>query len=348
MTHKILVPLDGSDLSERAIPWADAWAGALDADVELLRVMSTPAFMPTSSDDVYDYFDGRETLKAQQALVAATSKFKYAKRIETRLVDGFPSDTIVTQARERGSTLIIMATHGRGGLTRTLMGSVASSVIRRSHVPVLPIRSDLLQPPGVPRKVLVPVDGTALAAGVVPYLVPIAHAVRLSVSLYWVAPEDGPGSAATAGRIEQLAEKLGMEHVSADIEIEHGSDPAAAITSFATRNGFSFIAMSTHGYHGLGRWTLGSVTDWVIRHATVPVMAIRPTEIPVIDWSTRQLAEAQTPPRPEIHVVLSAEQLSLTRLALENLAWSASRHDGVVQHVRDTLHALDTAMEEAA
>lgn len=350
MNYKILVPLDGSDLADRALPWADAWAGALDAEVELLHVTSAPAFAPVSSDDVYDYFDERDTLKAQEALEAATHRFTQARHIGTRLVNGLPSDTIVLQAEERGASLIIMGTHGRGGLTRTLMGSVASSVIRRSRVPVLPIRSDLLMPAGAPKKVLVPVDGSDLAAGVIPYLVPIARDLRLSVSLYWVAPEGGPDYAATAGRVEALAERLEVDHIHVQVEIEHERDPAAAIASFAAREGFGLIAMSTHGYNGIGRWRLGSVTDWVIRHATVPVMAIRPKEVPLRDWATLKFAEVPTLAErtPAINVTLSSEQARLTRLALENLAWSATRHDGVAQQVRETLRALDAAMEGAA
>src|SRR5687767_14381 len=149
MTGQILVPLDGSELSHRAIPWADAWAHALGADVELIRVMSTPAIQAISSDDVYDYFGERESIQAQQILNTAASKFKLAQHVTTHLTDGIAADAIVDRAQQSAPALIVMATHGRTGFTRTLMGSVAASVTRRSRVPVLAIRTDLIYPPSV-------------------------------------------------------------------------------------------------------------------------------------------------------------------------------------------------------
>jgi nucleotide-binding universal stress UspA family protein len=352
MSSQILVPVDGSQLSHRAIPWADAWAFALDADVELMRVRSRPVMQATSSDDVYDYFGERESIQAQQALNAAASLFNRAQHVTTHLVDGIAANAIIDRAHQCGPMLLIMATHGRTGFTRTLMGSVAASVIRAARVPVLAIRTNLEYPPGVPERVLVPVDGSELSAAIFTYLIPIAKALRFKVVLLWVAP-DSVGQAATAGRIQELAAELEAEGIEATIAIEEARDVAATIVSFASREHFGLIAMSTEGVGGNGRWTLGSVTDWTIGHAPVPVMAVKPRRVSVSrasvrDWTTLQFNEAPVSQhQPAIRLGLSTAQAQLTRRALESLVRSAGHDDGLVEQVRGALLTLDTALEDA-
>jgi nucleotide-binding universal stress UspA family protein len=75
-------------------------------------------------------------------------------------------------------------------------------------------------------------------------------------------------------RLESVQAELQAQGLQAHLEVGSG-DPGEAIVTFAARRECGMIAMSTHGRHGLGRWAMGSVTDWVIRHAHAPVLADR-------------------------------------------------------------------------
>lgn len=379
MTYRILVPLDGSELAERAIPWADELAGGLQASVELLRVvphdirweaaeaevqlnrrlMSTPE--PPMG--VYRRLVEEEKAEAELALSRARSRFERARYVETTVVPGWPADMIVARAQITDATLVAMASHGRGGVTRALLGSVASAVIRRSGVPVLAIRADLLMPPHIPKRVLVPLDTSDLARAVLEHVVPLAQKLDWTLVLYSVTdlpPQTIPiqGASIPLGRtpaqppaeviehLDQVAADLRSQGLTVEVEVGSG-DRAQAIIEAAHRTHSGLIAMSTHGRHGLGRWALGSVTDAVLRQAEAPVLAVRPLRMPAS--GAIPLHRAEAPPEidePPLTVTLTGRQVRATRLALEHLAWSASRHDDALEAIRGALGALDAAAEE--
>lgn len=279
MNYRILVPLDGSPRASTVVPWADAWAASMDAEVELIRVVSAPvpsAFAEGAPVADY-YFTELDVLRAHRTLEEIATGFNAAPRVDVSVVEGGAADGILDRARERAVDLIMMSTHGGGGLPRSLLGSVAGKVLRQAGTPVVTVRADLPGPARAPKRVLVPINDSDLAAGILPPLILFAEALPLELTLYWLAPgmaETPPSEDA----IQQLAEGLRAANIEAIVRIERGADPAAMIASLARRDGFDLIAMSTHGRSGLGRWVLGSVTEWTIRHADVPVMAIRPRE----------------------------------------------------------------------
>lgn len=379
MTYRILVPLDGSELAERAIPWADELAGGLQASVELLRVVPHDIrweaaeaevqlnrrlmSAPEPPMGVYRRLVEEEKAEVGLALSRARSRFSRAKYVETTVLAGWPADMIVARAHITEATLVAMASRGRGGVTRALLGSVASAVIRRSGVPVLAIRADLLMPPHIPKRVLVPLDTSDLARAVLGHVVPLAQQLDWTLVLYSVTdipPQTIPiqGAAIPLGRTPSQPPAEVMEyldHVAGDlrsqgltVEVEVGSgDRAQAIVEAAHGTRSGLIAMSTHGRHGLGRWALGSVTDAVLRQAEVPVLAVRPLQMPAS--STIPLHRAEAPPandEPSLTVTLTGRQVRTTRLALEHLAWSASRHDEALEDIRGALGALDAAAHE--
>lgn len=267
--------MDGSDLAGEVVPWADAWAGALEAEVELVHAVGSAWFAAAASPETVDYFAAHQLAAARQVLENAAAGFQHAKRVDPRLIEGSAADAIVSRAHEGGATLIVMATHGRGGFTRTLLGSVAGSVIHRSRVPVLAVRSGLEQAPGIPKRVLVPLDGLDPAKGILAQVAPLADVLRSELVLYSVVPGSKGTGPETTRRIERVAGDLNARGIHAEVEVEAGADAAGMIASFARRGEFGLIAMTTHGTGGLGRWGFGSVTDRTIRHAPAPVMAVR-------------------------------------------------------------------------
>lgn len=139
---RILVPVDFSPSSDQALDYAVALAAKLDATVHVLNVISVPVFgVPelgvAMTSSVIDQLV-RDNQIAVDRLVAARKD--QAKLAGGLLRTGDPRDVIVQTAEELKADLIVMGTHGRRGLSRALLGSVAESVVRHSAVPVLTLR----------------------------------------------------------------------------------------------------------------------------------------------------------------------------------------------------------------
>lgn len=136
----ILVPLDGSEAGASALEVAGMLARVTGAPIRLLQVAPTPKAI-MSEGEVIAYEDQEaERLKAeaQDSLKAAATRLA-GLTVETAVRFGDPAGQIVAEARECGASLITMPTHGRGGLARMVMGSVAEAVVRTAPCPVITI-----------------------------------------------------------------------------------------------------------------------------------------------------------------------------------------------------------------
>lgn len=315
MPDLILVPLDGSALAERAVPWANHLAGALRARVELLHVLPLDTrlealeaevelnrrfMMPGRPEEAEVERRFAEQLEAAMArarrvLDAVRGALPDAIDVETTVLRGDPAEVIVSHAAERGARMIIMATHAREGIARALLGSVAGAVLERSGIPVMLLNPTLETPPRVPRRVLVPLDGSPLADAVLPVVLPLAQELGSSLILFTVTvlppptlPVQGASiplgpplpysPAEVAQHLETVAAEARSRGIAAEIAVGSG-DRAESIVRAAVERECDLIAMSTHGRHGLGRWLVGSVTERVVRTSEVPVLAICPPEI---------------------------------------------------------------------
>ncbi len=152
MFNDILVPLDGSELSERALPMAQGLAKSSEATVHLIQMVSREheltagRSMDTSVQAAELEMDLARRLTESQLsrgrlyLEQIGSQLKTAGiKIETEFTvkAGDPSENIIAYAKEHGINLIVMSTHGHGGLRRLLMGSVTDRVVHSCEVPVL-------------------------------------------------------------------------------------------------------------------------------------------------------------------------------------------------------------------
>jgi len=285
MYKKILVPLDGSKLAEQTLPYARLLADACGATVTLLRVTDPDARLPFSaSQSASDYL--KYTAASLRPLsVDAVEKI------------GNPAEVIVDGAKADADCLIAMATHGLTGPRRWFLGSVASKVVQSAANPILLIRPDE-NAPAAPtialKRIVVPLDGSGLAAKVLPHVAMLASKLKLEVQLlraYALPPNayltaDGvidQGPARFRKSLHAECEKYldgkvgglradGIETVTATI-IE--GDAANEIVDLAAGSPQSLIAMSTHGRSGVGRWVLGSVAEKVVQHSRAPVLLIR-------------------------------------------------------------------------
>jgi nucleotide-binding universal stress UspA family protein len=206
------------------------------------------------------------------------------------------ADAIVQEAESGPQTLIALSSHGRSGLTRMVLGSMADKVLRGTKVPVflyaprhdVPVRqADELE------TILVPLDGSELAEQALPHAGALAKALKLRMVLIRVTStltdltSDGfyEVTQILIDELEKEAIDYLDQQVSAlrqqgleDVDRCHLTGSAASeIIDFARETPRSFIAMCTHGRSGVQRWALGSVTGYVVSHAAVPVLVIRTT-----------------------------------------------------------------------
>ncbi len=267
----VIVPLDGSILSESALRPAIAVARRTGGGVVLVRV-AEPADTPT----------------ALTYLRERSAPFADVCPIETVVVPGRPGQSILAVAEERTDAVVCMATHGHGGLSRLVLGAVAEEVVTSAGRPVLLVgpqcRTVLL--PGERARLVVCSDGSPAAASVVPAASQLALALDLAT---WVVEVVGPEEAvalddgvvpdavtdAATARLEGLCDRFARAGVAAQVQVLHGAEPAGTIADYCRWLPASFLAVATHGRTGLRRVVMGSVAAQLVRSAPCPVLMVR-------------------------------------------------------------------------
>lgn len=302
MFRKLLVPLDRSPLAEQAVGQAAAIARASHAEIDLVLVHQPLPFAgfndepwnAEQKDDEDKYLEWiAEELASGASLVATHG-----------VVRGEAVDMICKRAWEIDADLIVMTSHGRTGLSRAWLGSVADGVLRHSAIPVLMLRpvenkADRLAAHHPFNHLLVPLDGSALAADILSSASSLARSCGARVTLLRVVPpvplmtvdvdmSYGPppfiqDDKATDLLIEEAKQQLdevarrladGMG-ISVDAHVILSSRVAQAIIDFAGSHTIDAITMSTHG-RGASRFLLGSVADKVLRGSGLPMLLHRP------------------------------------------------------------------------
>lgn len=306
MLRSILVPLDGSDFGEHALPWAFALARRTGAWIHLVHAHVGVPFSELEAVTPYQYEGVTVTeydAKAQRAErsyledVAERARQRSGLTISWTLVEGDVVEGIEGTAQATEADLIVMSTHGRTGLSRAWLGSVADGLLRRTVIPMLVIRPTNGAPDlGAERSVqhvLVPLDGSAYGERILGPALELGRAFGARYTLLHVlcthAVLGGREVPVPRGRLEEraaqaedylarVADRLRGQGVEVDGEIREAPAPARAILDAAEVTGADVIAMATHGHSGLARLLLGSVADKVIRGSCRPVLAQRPGE----------------------------------------------------------------------
>jgi nucleotide-binding universal stress UspA family protein len=141
MFRHVLVPLDGSPFAEQALPWALSIARRAGACLDLARLMEARCTLLRVVESANERSDGAEEARAQDSLDGVAGRLSDQAAMQTRKVLAVrAAEGILEEARVLGSDLIALATHGRGGVRRMLLGSVADKVIRGCSIPILVCR----------------------------------------------------------------------------------------------------------------------------------------------------------------------------------------------------------------
>lgn len=294
MFEKILVPLDGSELAERALQPALELA---EGEVILLRVPVLKHMMMPDVAGEYGWLWPDQSLA--QCRLEATDYLKHIEQQRGRsglalrgeVLDGDEASVIVATAAEEQVDLIIMSTHGYSGIARRLLGSVTERVLRSTSIPVWVVRTT--EPV---KRVLITLDGSSLAEQALAPGLAIARRMGADVILLRVVPpvvvsrlavehlestERGLGQRLMESLYEEADNYLATiarRYEDWDLPITTevvGGPPAASILAFAHRRQVNLIAMTTHGHTGLRRWWYGSVTPKVMRGSNASILVIR-------------------------------------------------------------------------
>jgi nucleotide-binding universal stress UspA family protein len=284
MFKSVLVPLDTSELAERALGYAGPLAERGDADLHLVMVITEDA--EANEDD-----EARNYLKS----VAA----RYGARCHVHVRIGQPADEIIDASEELEQPLIVMTTHGRTGIGRWIYGSVADKVLRGAESPVLLLRSSTTSEGDVQINAIVaPVDGSAYSEAALGYAKYLArtfdaeiHIVRVAetANLYSTlgyetyAPGAGQPMADVVERMVQDIHRY-ITRVATETRDEGLRVQGVVLEGFAGEQLIQYerehrpdlVVMATRGRGGVERMIFGSVAERVAKAGVTPVLMIKP------------------------------------------------------------------------
>jgi len=299
MSNKIMVPLDGSLFSEQAVEYAIGAARLTGAAVHFVRVhvpaTAADSRRPWGVDPVAD-----RALRENELDYLGRFAFSPSVNgldVRTVVLTGMIVDALADYVLSENITQVVMTTHGRGGLSRVWLGSIADSLVRRVDVPFVLLRPREGIRAGVPFSaghIVLPVDGSEWSERVVNHAIGIGQLAGARYSLVHVmAPPIAavPYSemvavgdlaefrASAAASLEKLAESMRARGMDVQTSIVMQTQIASGIVEYAQECGADMIAMATHGRRGWARVMLGSVADKVLRSSHVPLMLLPPDHV---------------------------------------------------------------------
>jgi nucleotide-binding universal stress UspA family protein len=301
----ILVPLDGSALAERVLPYAQLLARTIDARLHLLRVATDARHAHVPLDDPtiqaeagvphgatkHDRAPAWEALQqfAENSLAEHVARLRAAGlQVTSEVRVGAPAETIVEVASECHARMIAMATHGYSGLTRWALGSVADAVLHTASMPVLLVRGNAPMPKHASaiKRIIVPLDGSALARQALPSAIELADFARAEVVVVQAITPSIEEYLSAAAPVAELRDHLRAQALH-EYEQHVGDRPAAVTAALLVGHAAQAIAeevdwrhadlivMATHAYSGLRRWVHGSVVDQLLHATTTPLLIVR-------------------------------------------------------------------------
>lgn len=294
---KIIVGTDFSTQADSAIDHSFAIARHVGAEVVLMHALSMPEpdyVMPYPVSTPAIYVDQVEAIvKDARAKLEEMRERRLGQGVEVShvFVNDMADRGIVAVAKETKADLVLVGSHGRTGLTRFLLGSVAEKVVRHAECDVLVARGDA--PAGGYKRILLPIDFSEVSERAMRRAaelvepggrVDLLHCWQLpggSIS-YWESVGPGLGESIVKGAAEfgrKAIEKVGETKADFSLAIEEG-DARHSVEKRAESGDYDLVMMGSHGRTGINRVLLGSVTESTVRHLKTPVYVARAPKSP--------------------------------------------------------------------
>lgn len=288
MWKKILVPLDGSDLAELALPYAEELANAFKSEVILLHV----------SDPSEDHYRHMHELYVKEVADRVKERIK---RVSPVVVTGKPADEIVRYADKNEVELVIITSHGRSGVMSWATGSIASRLLQGIRQPVLlvrvarPKRKRKVLRETLLNRILLPLDGSEAGEAAVGYVGELMSRLGVELTLFGVISSGQ--HIRTVGGLDyihypqeqlEIFKKEAKEYLdgvyrrlkrrkgTVKVVLKVGAeDVGQEILEYAERERVNLIAISSHGHSGIERWVFGSIANKVVQGSRAPVLVIK-------------------------------------------------------------------------
>lgn len=298
MFKRVLIPLDGSPFAEKVLVELPRFIEPGKSWIELVGVLEVSRYAASVSE--YGPLRAIAEIRAQYEAYFLKMRQTLQEKgylVNTAIVEGDAAEEIINNALTSEADLIAMTTHGRSGIARWTLGSVADRIIHNTSLPVLLVRSQTDARHDALKSILVPLDGSELSEKALPYAAALAkeHHAQLRL-IQAVSPSDieyaitrlptqNETDRALQRRFTLSDSYLGHvagELRSAGIKVETNvllGDPARCVVDDAEKQTVDLIVISTHGRTGFSRWVHGSVANHVIRSVSVPLLVIRGLDV---------------------------------------------------------------------
>ncbi|PKB64752.1 MAG: hypothetical protein BZY80_02260 [SAR202 cluster bacterium Io17-Chloro-G2] len=294
--NRILVPVDGSPNSEQILTPAASLAHSTGSSIILVQVVPTGSAIRRMAAHPFRRSNPQATLSQQNEMSdylrgLAGELQSGGLEVSVDIAYGEVAEEIVAMGSRHRADIIAMCTHGRTGLRRLALGSVAEQVLRRSALPLLLYRptDDASRREISWSKLVVPLDGSHLSELALQQASAIATAGKFDVELVHVASERSGAEAGPSesdahveaqapqtmeSYLQDRAETFSQQGVQVSYRILNG-DPRFHMVEAANSGSDNLVVMSTHGRTGLGRMMHGSVADHLVRSSSAPVLLVR-------------------------------------------------------------------------
>lgn len=284
---RVLFPTDGSDCAEQARRYATRLADRFDANLHVIHVEEREADL----SDVIDICE-EDVLADLHAPYETTSALAEPRIKECRVVHPSAAGGILSYATEHDANLIVLGTHGRSGVQRLVLGSVAEEVVRQAPCPVVTVgRGSTADGNGTldDGRLLVPIDFSEHQDDLLAHAGALARAFGMEIVFLHVVEVGGlpdvygisstpPDADVLSDRtqkvLEERAETLRKDGLRVTVEVRNGR-PANEIPDAAADLEVNAVAIATHGRAGLDRMLMGSVAEAVVRRAPCPVFTVK-------------------------------------------------------------------------
>lgn len=315
MYKVIMAPTEGSDSERAALTVAVKLAQRFDAELRLVRVLSAPLVFetaaPPSSVETIDQTIRDERLARLRKLEALGTELRALGeiRVITALEDGPIAPALRDYAKQFNVDLIVMSSHSRGGLKRVALGSVTDYLLRQTNVPVLVVKPPVsfigATSEETAGRIVVPLDGSALAEQILPEVAALALRLDASVVLLHILtpvtysqkeimqpglPWWDSDIAAADAYLVRTASYLTEQGVAVSTDVVLSEDIADAILNYAARTEADLIAIATRGNGGMSRFVFGTVADEVARKSSTSLLVFHPKGADAVNIAERSSA----------------------------------------------------------
>ena len=293
MIKKILVQLDGTEVSESVLPYVQELGKRLNSEIILLNV-----YPPSAADLSHEH-------EVYLEHIAQALKKNMKGKVTPVTLAGSANRVIVDYSMNEGIGLIVGMSRSKSDTKRWVIGSTADKVIRETSKPVLVISAEA--PPvkensTILNKVLIPLDGSQASQAILPYIklimagtsgnaesevtllrvIPPAHHVPVGEAVVTVPYTDAELSQLkeqAENYLSEVGENLRKGEINLNYKaIVRSISTADEILDFAIQKEVNLIAMSTHGRTGISRLFLGATTDRVLHSSKLPLLLVKPSE----------------------------------------------------------------------